>query len=85
MQPGFPHLPIQEQRYHPVFSFDGLSLGSPPPAKWKVRRDGGQFDQFSGATITPRAVVATIKRGLEFFERNKAEILSADKTTKETG
>jgi electron transport complex protein RnfG len=58
-----------------ITRFGGLSLGSPPVEKWKVRKDGGQFDQFSGATITPRGVVAAIKAGLEFFAAHKADML----------
>ncbi|MBF0462289.1 MAG: RnfABCDGE type electron transport complex subunit G [Magnetococcales bacterium] len=42
--------------------------------KWRVKKDGGDFDQFSGATITPRAVVAAVKRGLDFFAERKETI-----------
>jgi electron transport complex protein RnfG len=55
--------------------FKGLSLGAPPVELWKVKKDGGQFDQFSGATITPRGVVGAIRGGLEFFAENKAKLL----------
>jgi electron transport complex protein RnfG len=58
--------------------FDGLSLGNPPAEKWKVKKDGGQFDQFSGATITPRAVVTAIREGLVFFNARKADLLGED-------
>lgn len=58
--------------------FSGLSLGNPPAEKWKVRKDGGQFDQFSGATITPRAVVGAIKEGLIFFNARKTDLLRED-------
>ncbi|UGA53874.1 electron transport complex subunit RsxG [Vibrio sp. VB16] len=37
---------------------------------WKVKKDGGQFDQFTGATITPRAVVKAVKRGVIFYNEN---------------
>jgi electron transport complex protein RnfG len=57
-----------------IFGFAGKSLSDPGPEGWKVKRDGGVFDQFSGATITPRAVVKTIYRGLNFFDRNKAAL-----------
>lgn len=57
-----------------IDGFDGLSLSNPGPAGWRVRRDGGQFDQFSGATITPRAVVRTVHRGLTLFERHHTEL-----------
>lgn len=58
-----------------ILRFTGLSLGNPAEALWKVKKDGGQFDQFAGATITPRGVVAAIRRGLEFFQHNHAELI----------
>jgi electron transport complex protein RnfG len=54
-----------------ILSFDGKSLGEPPPERWAVQKDGGDFDQFSGATITPRAVVSAVKGGLELFAVNR--------------
>ncbi|HYD32051.1 MAG TPA: electron transport complex subunit RsxG [Azospirillaceae bacterium] len=57
-----------------ITRFTGLSLGSPPKEKWKVKKDGGQFDQFAGATITPRGVVAAIRNGLEFFAAHKTQM-----------
>jgi electron transport complex protein RnfG len=58
-----------------ILHFTDLSLGNPPLEKWKVKKDGGQFDQFAGATITPRGVVRAIKEGLEFFDAHKAQML----------
>ena len=58
-----------------ILRFTDLSLGNPPVDKWKVKKDGGQFDQFAGATITPRGVVRAIKEGLEFFNAHKAQML----------
>ena len=58
-----------------ILRFSGLSLGNPPDAGWKVKKDGGQFDQFAGATITPRGVVAAIRRGLQFFHSHQAELV----------
>lgn len=58
-----------------ITRFTGLSLGNPAPDKWKVKKDGGVFDQFSGATITPRGVVTAIRHGLEFFAENKTQLL----------
>jgi Na+-translocating ferredoxin:NAD+ oxidoreductase subunit G len=58
-----------------ITRFTGLFLGDPPVEKWKVKKDGGQFDQFAGATITPRGVVKAIREGLEFFESHKAEMI----------
>ena len=57
-----------------IRDFDGKSLESPPPEKWAVKKDGGVFDQFAGATITPRAVVKAVKGGLDFFAARKQEI-----------
>ncbi|CUW40491.1 Electron transport complex protein rnfG [Magnetospirillum sp. XM-1] len=58
-----------------ITRFSGLSLSNPPVDKWKVKKDGGQFDQFSGATITPRAVVGGIRQGLEFFAANSSRMM----------
>lgn len=61
-----------------IRSFEGKSLADPEPAKWGVKKDGGVFDQFAGATITPRAVVKAIKGGLEFYAAHRQEILEAN-------
>jgi electron transport complex protein RnfG len=45
--------------------------GRPAAERWAVKKDGGVFDQFSGATITPRAVVRAIKGGLELFAAHR--------------
>src|SRR3989338_3741408 len=58
-----------------ILRFDCLSLGNPPLEKWKVKKDGGQFDQFTGATITPRGIVDAIRRGLQLFDANKAKMM----------
>ncbi len=50
--------------------------------KWRVKKDGGDFDQFSGATITPRAVVGAVKRGLDFFVEKKEAIFQPVTTEK---
>lgn len=55
--------------------FVGKYLGDPAPEQFAVKKDGGVFDQFAGATITPRAVVKAVKGGLELFEREKARLL----------
>ncbi|MCB1889589.1 MAG: electron transport complex subunit RsxG [Rhodocyclaceae bacterium] len=52
-----------------VHDFAGRDLSNPAPAKWAVKKDGGVFDQFAGATITPRAVVGAVKRSLELYRR----------------
>ncbi len=66
---------IEVKKGNWILAFTGLSLGEPPVSQWKVKKDGGQFDQFAGATITPRGVVAAIRRGLEFFQQHQTELL----------
>jgi len=63
--------PIERQRSDWILAFDGRSLGNPEAAGWGVKRDGGIFDQFTGATITPRAVVETVERTLRYFEAHR--------------
>jgi len=58
-----------------ILKFDGLSLGNPPVEKWKVKKDGGQFDYWAGATITPRGIVNAIRSGLELFAANKEKMM----------
>ena len=59
-----------------ILSFNGKSLDNVTYAEWNVKKDGGIFDQFSGATITPRKVVLAIKRGLEFYKAHREELLN---------
>lgn len=59
-----------------VLSFNGKSLNNVGFEKWAVKKDNGIFDQFSGATITPRKVVLAIRRGLEFYKANQATLLA---------
>jgi electron transport complex protein RnfG len=61
-----------------ILRFTGLALGNPPAERWKVRKDGGEFDQFAGATITPRGVVNAIRGGLDFFAAHQAALLEAN-------
>jgi len=68
-----------EPRKHPwIFSFDGRSLTNTDAVLWGVKKDGGDFDQFVGATITPRAVVGAVHQALLFFEANRATLLQED-------
>ena len=62
---------IEEQKSDWIKQFDGRSLGNPDAKNWKVKRDGGVFDQLAGATITPRAVVKAVKKTLEYYDSNK--------------
>jgi electron transport complex protein RnfG len=80
---------IEIERSDWIERFTGKSRRNPGRAGWKVKRDGGEFDQLTGATITPRAVVAAVSGALEYFEHNRdnlfisnAEIQARDEEAK---
>lgn len=58
--------------------FPGTSLGEPDREQWLIRRDGGVFDQLSGASITPRAVIKAVRDALIYFEGNKDSVFARD-------
>ncbi len=60
-----------------VLSFVGRSLSNPTLDGWAVKKDKGVFDQFTGATITPRAVVAATLRALQFAQANRKLLFEA--------
>ncbi len=60
-----------------ILNFEGHSLQNLTIEQWAVKKDGGNFDQFSGATITPRAIVKAVYLGLKFFKNHRAELLAA--------
>lgn len=68
--------PIEENKSSWILGFNGLSLDHPPESMWAVQRDGGAFDQFAGATITPRAVVKAVRKTLAYFELNKTALFN---------
>jgi electron transport complex protein RnfG len=59
-----------------ILGFDGRSLDNPTPSGWAVKKDKGVFDQFTGATITPRAVVSATLRVLQFAQANRDTLFS---------
>jgi electron transport complex protein RnfG len=61
-----------------ILGFNGKSLEVPVIEQWKVKKDGGVFDQFAGATITPRAMVGQVKRVLEFVHANQQELFESN-------
>jgi len=65
---------IDIERSDWVMSFDGHSLSNPTKKGWNVRKDGGEFDQFTGATITPRAVVKAVHKSLKYFSDQREEV-----------
>ncbi len=60
-----------------ITGFNGRSLLNPLPEQWKVIKDGGVFDQFTGATITPRAVTLTVFRALQYYQQSAEAIWAA--------
>lgn len=63
-----------------VVSFDKKSLSNLQSEQWTVKKDGGAFDSFTGATITPRAVIHAVHRALQFFEDNRDQILPSQQS-----
>ncbi|ELV8739849.1 electron transport complex subunit RsxG [Vibrio vulnificus] len=59
-----------------ITSFTGKQLNDGNYNSWKVRKDGGEFDQFTGATITPRAVVKAVRNTVEFVNTHREQILN---------
>lgn len=59
-----------------ILSFNGKSLSNPKPDAWNVKKEKGDFDQFTGATITPRAVIHQIAKTLEYFSQDKERLLN---------
>jgi electron transport complex protein RnfG len=67
---------IETRRSDWITRFTAKSLQSPAPAGWRVHKDGGEYDQYTGATVTSRAVVAAVARSLALFERHRDEVLA---------
>jgi len=75
---------IEAERSDWILSFNGLSLTNPGKRGWGVKKDGGDFDQFTGATITPRAVVKAVYNSLKYYEQNREMLFSqSEKRTEE--
>lgn len=72
---------IDLKKHQWILSFNGKSLSVPVIEEWKVKKDGGEFDQFAGATITPRAVVGQVKRVLEFVAANHPTLFDNQQAT----
>jgi Na+-translocating ferredoxin:NAD+ oxidoreductase subunit G len=68
---------IEVERDDWILDFTGRRLGQPPRERWAVRRDDGDFDQFTGATITARAVVSAVRDALVYFETHRDALFAA--------
>lgn len=58
-----------------ILSFEGKSLENPTASGWAVNKEGGQFDSFTGATITPRAVIRQVRNALLFYRQYAQDVL----------
>lgn len=65
---------FESRDVHWLAKFRGRSLTDPPTQRWTVRRDGGDFDAFTGATITPRAIIKAVRNTLDYYQRNSQRI-----------
>lgn len=68
-----------------IHSFTGHSLDNPDELGWRVEKDGGIFDQVTGATITPRAVVKAVYNTLKYYRQHKTELVDAPAGPTSTG
>ena len=69
---------IEIQKSDWILNFAGKSLDNPTGKGWAVKKDGGEFDQFTGATITPRAVVQSVKNTLLYYQQNVDKIFAVN-------
>ncbi len=70
--PGLGDL-IERRKGDWLKQFEGQQVTPQNQNKWAVKKDGGQFDQITGATITPRAVVSAVKKALNYFENHNEQ------------
>ena len=66
-----------------VFQFDGRSLGDPVLERWALKTDGGDFDQLSGASVTPRAIIKAMRETLIYFSEHREALFAAPATTED--
>ena len=62
-----------------ILGFDNRSLSQPDLSGWNVEKDGGVFDQFTGATVTPRAVILATRRALEYARLNRETLFETER------
>ena len=71
---------IESTRSDWVHQFAGRSLLDPVTGGWAIEHDGGDFDQLTGASITPRAVITALRDTLVYFDAHRDEIFAAPAT-----
>ncbi len=68
-----------------IGTFTGRSLADPQESRWRLRKDGGDFDAISGATISSRAVVAATRRTVQYFDMHREDIFATPVASPATG
>ncbi|MFT4927580.1 MAG: electron transport complex protein RnfG [Phenylobacterium sp.] len=69
---------IDERKSDWIDSFNGYKVKGEDDQRWAVKKDNGIFDQFTGATITPRAVVQSVKNTALYFQQNHSMIFASE-------
>lgn len=77
--PGLGDL-IETNKSDWILQFNGRSLTSPAASAWAIKRDGGEFDQFTGASITPRSVINAIKETLVYYDEKRDQVFAEVKS-----
>lgn len=62
---------IDKEKTNWIDIFQSKSFKTTQEKKWAVKKDQGEFDYMTGATITPRAVIKALYNALKYFEENK--------------
>jgi electron transport complex protein RnfG len=60
-----------------ITQFNGRGLNEVPQAAWQVKKDGGQFDYMTGATISARAVSNAVGRAVQFASAQREALFAA--------
>lgn len=69
---------VHQSRSGWILGFAGRSLANTAPESWAVSSDGGNFDQISGATISPRGVINVVRAALEYYDLNRDRLYATD-------
>lgn len=70
---------IEIERSNWITGFNNKSLSTTHTKAWQVEKDGGEFDQFTGATITPRAIVKAVHKTLLYYQQHRDSLYTGDK------
>ena len=68
---------IEVRKSNWIKSFTNKKLANDNDSRWLVKKDGGMFDQFTGATITPRAVVKAVRNTVIYFNKHQDKLFES--------